>query len=99
MKSRIKGLRRRDPALALDEDAQAMQGIGMTDGRGRPWANLGSPGSRARCLRTWTGVHPMGPSAFSYSVGVPEEGSYAAQYPARTFPCQRFDVGVAGVSA
>src|SRR6266478_4196056 len=30
----------------------------------------------------------MGPSAFSYSVGVPEEGSYAAEYPARTFPCQ-----------
>src|SRR6266436_5753721 len=28
----------------------------------------------------------MGPSAFSYSVGVPEEGSYAAEYPARTFP-------------
>src|SRR5246500_655388 len=27
-------------------------------------------------------------SAFSYSVGVPEEVSYAAEYPARTFPCQ-----------
>jgi hypothetical protein len=27
----------------------------------------------------------MGPSAFSYSVGIPEEGSYAAEYrPARS---------------
>src|SRR5947209_2549888 len=33
----------------------------------------------------------MGPSASPYGVGVPEEGSYAAEYPARTFPCQRFD--------
>jgi hypothetical protein len=28
--------------------------------------------------------------AFSYSVGVPKEGSFAAVYPARTYPCQRF---------
>src|SRR5881409_2075554 len=34
----------------------------------------------------------MGPSASPYSVGVPEEDPYAAEYPARTFPCQRFDL-------
>jgi len=44
-------------------------------------------------------VHPMGPFAFSYSVGVPEEGSYAAEYPARTVPYQRFDVTLASDSA
>ncbi len=40
-------------------------------------------------------AHPMGPSAFSYSVGVPEDGSYAAEYPARTLPGQRFDAALA----
>ena len=40
-----------------------------------------------------------GPSAFSYSVGVPEEVSFAAQYPARTCPCQRFDAVLADRSA
>ena len=29
----------------------------------------------------------MVPSAISYSVGVPEEMAFAAQYPARTCPC------------
>ena len=41
----------------------------------------------------------MLPSAFSYSAGIPEELSYAAQYPARTFPCQRFDAALASGSA
>jgi hypothetical protein len=41
----------------------------------------------------------MLPSAFSYSVGIPEELSYAAQYPARTFPCQRFDAALSSGSA
>jgi hypothetical protein len=41
----------------------------------------------------------MLPSAFSYSVGIPEELSYAAEYPARTFPCQRFDAALASGSA
>jgi len=41
----------------------------------------------------------MGPSASPYSVGVPEEGTYAAEYPARTFPCQRFDAALASSSA
>jgi hypothetical protein len=36
---------------------------------------------------------------FSYSVGVPEEDPYAAEYPARTFPCQRFDAALASSSA
>ena len=34
----------------------------------------------------------MVPSAYPKSVGVPECESFAAEYPARTFPCQRFDV-------
>jgi len=38
------------------------------------------------------------PSAFSYSVSVPEEIHFAAQYPARTYPCQRFDAALAGDS-
>jgi hypothetical protein len=41
----------------------------------------------------------MVPSAYSYSVGIPEEGSYAAEYPARTFPYQRFDAALASSSA
>ena len=44
-------------------------------------------------------VHRMGPSAFSYSVGVPECLAYAAEYPARTLPCQRFDAALASGSA
>ncbi len=32
----------------------------------------------------------MWPSAFLHGVGAPEEVSFAAQYPARPFPCQRF---------
>jgi hypothetical protein len=46
------------------------------------------------------------PSAVSYSVGTPEglvlthEGmDYAAQYPACTFPCQRFAPALAGSGA
>jgi hypothetical protein len=41
----------------------------------------------------------MGPSASPYRVGVPELLSYAAEYPARTFPCQRFDAALASGSA
>src|SRR5207245_545860 len=51
-----------------------------------------------RCGRPHS-VHRMGPSASPYGVGVPEEGSYAAEYPARTFPCQRFDAALASGSA
>jgi hypothetical protein len=46
------------------------------------------------------------PSAFSYCVGTPEglghapEGiSFAAEYPTRTFPCQRFAPALAGNDA
>jgi hypothetical protein len=46
------------------------------------------------------------PSAFSYRVGTPEglvlahEGmSFAARYPTRTFPCQRFAPALAGNDA
>jgi hypothetical protein len=39
------------------------------------------------------------PSAFSYTVGIPEDSSFAAEYPARTGLCQRFDVTFAGNSA
>jgi hypothetical protein len=42
---------------------------------------------------------PILPSAFSYSVGIPEDLSFAAEYPARTFPCQRFDAALADGSA
>ena len=39
------------------------------------------------------------PSASPYSVGTPEEMSFAAEYPARTCPCQRFDAVLSGRSA
>jgi hypothetical protein len=39
------------------------------------------------------------PSAFSYSVGIPKQVPFAAQYPARTFPCQRFAAFLADSSA
>jgi hypothetical protein len=41
----------------------------------------------------------MVPSAYPHCVGAPEMGSFAAQYPARTYPCQRFDAALAGDSA
>jgi hypothetical protein len=37
----------------------------------------------------------MRPSTSPYSVGVPKAGSFAAEYPARTYPCQRFDAALA----
>jgi hypothetical protein len=39
------------------------------------------------------------PSAFPYSVGAPEGSSFAAEYPACAFPCQRFACTLAGVDA
>jgi hypothetical protein len=44
-------------------------------------------------------VPGMEPSASSYGVGVPEDDPYAAEYPARTFPCQRFDAALTSGSA
>jgi Carboxypeptidase regulatory-like domain len=44
-------------------------------------------------------VHRMRPSASPYSVGVPEKCTFAAEYPARTYPCQRFGVALASGSA
>lgn len=41
-------------------------------------------------MRLAISAHRMLPSAFSYSVGIPEQLSFAAQYPARTSPCPRF---------
>jgi hypothetical protein len=36
----------------------------------------------------------MGPSASPYSVGAPEGKRFAAEYPARTFPDQRFEAAL-----
>jgi hypothetical protein len=33
----------------------------------------------------------MLPSATLHSVGTPEDGPYAAEYPARPYPCRRFE--------
>ena len=41
----------------------------------------------------------MEPSASSYDVGIPEYISFAAEYPARTFPCQRSGGVLAGAAA
>jgi hypothetical protein len=69
----------------------------------QPQADIGSPGSRARCFRTCSGslttrdssasrhtMRPISPSAPSDGVGVPKIRSFAAQYPGCTCPCQRF---------
>ena len=62
-------------------------------------------------LRAWglgprrAGVHlammvrVVWPSAFLYSVSALDIQLFAAQYPARSFPCQRFAAALAGVSA
>jgi len=34
------------------------------------------------------------PSAHSYSVGVPGKSTFAAEYPARTYPSQPFDASL-----
>ena len=36
-------------------------------------------------------THPVWPSASPYSVGTPEERTFAAEYPARSYPDRRFD--------
>src|SRR5438552_7345396 len=44
-------------------------------------------------------VHGVVPSTSAYGVGVPEGVSFAAEYSALTFSCQRFDVVLASDSA
>ena len=51
-------------------------------------------------------VQPVLPSAYLHGIGIPEylplarQGMYfTAQYPACTFPCQRFVAALAGGSA
>ena len=39
------------------------------------------------------------PSAYLYSVGALKSEHFAAQYPARGFPCQCFAAALAGVDA
>lgn len=34
------------------------------------------------------------PSAYSYSVGTPEETTFAAEYPARSYPGRRFSLAL-----
>jgi hypothetical protein len=62
-------------------------------------------------LRAWglgprrAGVHlamtvrVVWPSAYLYSVGALKSEHFAAQYPARGFPCQRFAAALTGVNA
>jgi len=44
-------------------------------------------------------MRPVVLSASPYYVSVPEGPSFAAQYPARTYPCQRFDAAFTDNSA
>ena len=45
-------------------------------------------------------TRPVWPSAYLHGVGTPEWiMSFAAQYPARTFPCQRFAGAVTRANA
>ena len=41
-------------------------------------------------MRLALATHPVWPSTSPYSVGTPEEWSFAAEYPARPFPYRRF---------
>jgi hypothetical protein len=50
-------------------------------------------------MRLAISAHTMLPSASPYDVGVPEKDIFAAEYPARTFPCQRFAAALTSVSA
>ncbi len=50
-------------------------------------------------MRLAVSAHPMLPSAISDGVSIPEGFSFAAEYPARTFPYQRFDAALASGSA
>ena len=57
-------------------------------------------------MRLALATHPILPSAYTYCVGTPEglglspEGmDFAAEYPARTFPCQRFTSVLTGSGA
>ena len=44
-------------------------------------------------------IPPVLPSASPYSVGTPEQSSFAAEYPARPYPCQRFSAALTNGSA
>ena len=61
----------------------------------RAWG-LGPRGTSVHLAMT---VRAVLPSAFLYSVGAPDIQHYAAQYPARRFPCQRFDAALASDAA
>src|SRR5216684_5547609 len=59
-------------------------------------------GLRPRGTRTHLAIsmRPVVPCAYLHSVGVPKRSfTFAAQYPARTYPCQRFGETLAGNSA
>ena len=71
----------RHPALALGDDAHAAQGIGMTDGRRRQPASDKAP----HAVPEPSHGHSVVPDVSAYH-GIPEVRTYAAQYPARTFP-------------
>ena len=43
--------------------------------------------------------HPLLPSAYTNGVGTPKDSIFEAQYPARTFPCQRFEGDLAVAAA
>jgi len=74
-------------------------------------ADLGSPGSRARCFRACSGsLTARGPDtsrandapgvAFRLLLRRRHPGAtFAAEYPACAYPCQRFDDALAGASA
>jgi hypothetical protein len=78
----------------------------------RPRADTGSPGSHARCFSKCTGSltardqeaprdigAPCGAFRFSLQRRPPGVSSYAAEYPAHTFLCQRFDAALSSDSA
>jgi len=44
-------------------------------------------------------MRPVLPSACPYSVGIPKRHNFVAEYPARMYPCQRFDAVLTNRSA
>jgi len=83
----------RHPALALGDDAHAAQGIGMTDGRRRQPASDKAPHAVPEpshvdpkdAQRVVVHGRSVVPDVSAYH-GIPEIRTYAAEYPARTFP-------------
>ena len=93
---------RSSPAYVLGLPDASHHSIGGGRTQGLPvlvrGVSVRARGLRPRGTRTHLAISMRHGGAFRYpyGVGVPDLASFAAQYPARTYPCQRFEVVLAG---